>query len=80
MTGHVRFSDDKSGICFDKFARFTSNSKEKPILVKLDMKKNFIKRKPIRKIQTLRIPKQVSHSQEKVQEVGMFESYKHTLS
>ena len=79
LTDPIRFLNDKNGICFDKFAPSMSNSKKKPFFVKSDTEKNFVKRKPVRQIQALRIPKQVSHSQEEVQEMLPFEAYKHIL-
>ncbi|KAM7524399.1 hypothetical protein LguiA_014301 [Lonicera macranthoides] len=83
LTGPIRFSNDKSGLGFNKFASNLNSkkkvSKENPTFVKADIEKNFVKRKPIRKIQAIKIPKLVSHTQEEVQEVIPFESYKHTL-
>ena len=75
----IRFSNDKSGLGFDRFAPSTSYSKKEPTFVKSDTEKNFVNGKPIKQIQAIKIPKKVSQSQKEVLEVVPFEAYKHTL-
>ena len=77
--GPIHFSNDKSGLGFDRFAPSTAYSKKEPTFVKSDTKKNFVNGKPIKQIQAVKIPKKVSQSQEEVLEVVPFEAYKHTL-
>lgn len=45
LTGYVRFSNDKSGLGFNKFAPSTSNAKKETTFVKTVTKKKFVKKK-----------------------------------
>lgn len=59
LLGPVHFSNNKSGIGFDKFAPSLSNSKDEPTFVNPDKEKNFLKGKPIKQIQAVKVPKKV---------------------
>ncbi|KAM7500532.1 hypothetical protein LguiA_024946 [Lonicera macranthoides] len=67
LTGPIRFSNDKSGLDFDKFAS-NSNFKKKVFkknlnFVKAYIENNFVKRKLIRQIQAIIIFRLTSHTQ-----------------